>query len=101
MPQPEALCGGGALRSSTSQLAGAHSLTHAVAWAGVVLKDGGDLSADLVVDCSGRNSSMPKWLEAAGFHAPPQTVVDSGLGASGGQNPCIYAVTAVAKGTGT
>ena len=49
---------------------------------GVVLKDGKELPADLVVDCSGRNSSMPKWLEAAGFTAPPQTVVDSGLGAS-------------------
>ena len=46
----------------------------------MVLKDGKELSANLVVDCSGRNSSMPKWLEAAGYSAPPQTTVNSGLG---------------------
>ena len=48
--------------------------------AGVVLKDGKELHADLVVDCSGRNSSMPQWLEAAGYTAPPRTTVNSGLG---------------------
>jgi hypothetical protein len=48
--------------------------------AGVVLKDGKALSADLVVDCSGRSSSMPRWLEAAGFRAPSQMTVNSGLG---------------------
>ena len=51
-------------------------------FAGVVLKDGKALSADLVVDCSGRNSSMPKWLEAAGYRAPPQMTINSGLGES-------------------
>jgi 2-polyprenyl-6-methoxyphenol hydroxylase-like FAD-dependent oxidoreductase len=34
------------------------------------------LSADLVVDCSGRGSKMLEWLEEAGFQAPPQSRVD-------------------------
>lgn len=30
-----------------------------------------DLPADLVIDCSGRGSRVPAWLEAMGFLAPP------------------------------
>ena len=35
------------------------------------------LAADLVVDASGRYSRAPEWLAAAGFPAPPETVVDA------------------------
>lgn len=48
--------------------------------AGVVLKDGNEISADIVVDASGRNSKVSEWLEAAGCSAPPQQVINSGLG---------------------
>ena len=48
--------------------------------AGVLLKDGNEISADIVVDASGRNSKVSEWLEAAGCSAPPQQVINSGLG---------------------
>jgi 2-polyprenyl-6-methoxyphenol hydroxylase-like FAD-dependent oxidoreductase len=35
------------------------------------------LVAELVVDTSGRGSKAPEWLEAAGFTAPEETVVDA------------------------
>lgn len=35
------------------------------------------LKANLVVDASGRNSLLPKWLEKIGYQQPPQTVVNS------------------------
>ncbi len=41
-----------------------------------------DLTADLVVDASGRNSSLPKWLSALGYQAPEETVINSFLGYS-------------------
>ena len=37
----------------------------------------GDLGADLVVDASGRGSSLPRWLERAGYRPPPVSVVHS------------------------
>ncbi len=40
----------------------------------------GELHADLVVDASGRESRTPAWLEALGYPAPPETLVDSFLG---------------------
>lgn len=40
------------------------------------------LSADLVVDASGRNSALPKWLNQLGYGAPPQTEINSFLGYS-------------------
>ncbi|MBE9010890.1 monooxygenase [Pseudanabaenaceae cyanobacterium LEGE 13415] len=40
----------------------------------------GSLSAQLVVDASGRSSQLPKWLEAFGLTPPRSTVVDPGLG---------------------
>ena len=39
-----------------------------------------ELSADLVVDASGRNSRMPKWLTSLGYQSPQITVVNSFLG---------------------
>lgn len=38
------------------------------------------LTADLVIDASGRNSPSPKWLTALGYAKPPETVVTVGLG---------------------
>jgi 2-polyprenyl-6-methoxyphenol hydroxylase-like FAD-dependent oxidoreductase len=45
-----------------------------------VRTEAGDLDADLVVDASGRGSASPQWLEAAGFTAPRETVVNAFLG---------------------
>lgn len=39
-----------------------------------------DLTADLVVDASGRNSRAPRWLEAMGYTPPKETVINSFLG---------------------
>jgi 2-polyprenyl-6-methoxyphenol hydroxylase-like FAD-dependent oxidoreductase len=38
------------------------------------------LSADLVVDASGRGSSSPKWLEALGYTRPPESVIKVDVG---------------------
>lgn len=35
-----------------------------------------ELTADLVVDAGGRNSSLPKWLEQLGYSSVPETVVN-------------------------
>jgi 2-polyprenyl-6-methoxyphenol hydroxylase-like FAD-dependent oxidoreductase len=40
------------------------------------------LTADLVVDCSGRGSSAPEWLAGMGYPKPETTVVNSHLGYS-------------------
>ncbi len=40
------------------------------------------IHADLVVDASGRNSALPKWLTQLGYSQPPQTVINSFLGYS-------------------
>lgn len=39
-----------------------------------------ELAANLVVDASGRNSSMPKWLKDLGYNPPVETTIDSFLG---------------------
>lgn len=39
-----------------------------------------ELSANLVVDASGRNSHTPQWLTALGYASPEQTVINSFLG---------------------
>jgi 2-polyprenyl-6-methoxyphenol hydroxylase-like FAD-dependent oxidoreductase len=38
------------------------------------------LSADLIVDASGRSSKCPAWIEAMGLRMPEETVVDSHTG---------------------
>lgn len=38
------------------------------------------LAADLVVDCSGRESRAPEWLKALGYEAPEEIVIDSHVG---------------------
>jgi 2-polyprenyl-6-methoxyphenol hydroxylase-like FAD-dependent oxidoreductase len=40
----------------------------------------GRIDADLVVDASGRGSKAPRWLEAAGFAPPRETMVNAFLG---------------------
>jgi 2-polyprenyl-6-methoxyphenol hydroxylase-like FAD-dependent oxidoreductase len=39
-----------------------------------------ELTADLVVDASGRGSALPQWLAALGLATPKETVVDGHLG---------------------
>ncbi|SRR5579883_623482 len=41
-----------------------------------------ELISDLVVDASGRNSQLPKWLEEIGYQSPRETVINSFLGYS-------------------
>jgi hypothetical protein len=48
--------------------------------AGVLLSDGSTLAADLVVDCSGRFSALPDWLEAAGYDRPRTSHVSANCG---------------------
>ncbi|HRE25529.1 MAG TPA: FAD-dependent monooxygenase, partial [Anaerolineales bacterium] len=38
------------------------------------------LRADLVVDCTGRGSRAPQWLEALGYDAPPESIVRVDVG---------------------
>ena len=38
------------------------------------------ISADLVVDATGRHSKLPQWLAAVGYEKPPETQVNSFLG---------------------
>jgi 2-polyprenyl-6-methoxyphenol hydroxylase-like FAD-dependent oxidoreductase len=40
----------------------------------------GELTAQLVVDASGRSTHVPQWLETLGITPPPATVIDPGLG---------------------
>ncbi|OQX38167.1 MAG: hypothetical protein B0D91_04860 [Oceanospirillales bacterium LUC14_002_19_P2] len=37
------------------------------------------LAADLIIDCSGRGSHILSWLSQAGFHKPPETMIDVDL----------------------
>ncbi|GLZ79410.1 FAD-binding monooxygenase [Actinorhabdospora filicis] len=47
---------------------------------GVVLADGEELGADLVVDASGRGGRSGRWLAALGHQPPPVTEVGVGVG---------------------
>jgi flavin-dependent dehydrogenase len=47
---------------------------------GVRLDNGTELSADLVVDASGRNSKCPEWLGRAGVAPPAEEVIDAYAG---------------------
>jgi 2-polyprenyl-6-methoxyphenol hydroxylase-like FAD-dependent oxidoreductase len=48
--------------------------------AGVRLRSGETMTADLVVDATGRSSRAPAWLATLGYPAPPETLVDPLLG---------------------
>ncbi|QSJ19049.1 FAD-dependent monooxygenase [Nostoc sp. UHCC 0702] len=41
-----------------------------------------ELTSDFVVDASGRNSQLPKWLEKMGYQSPNETMINSFLGYS-------------------
>ena len=43
--------------------------------AGVVLNGGERVSADLVVDATGKNACSIRWLDALGFEAPPESTI--------------------------
>jgi len=53
---------------------------------GVLIKDANgtevELSAQLVIDASGRNSKASKWLQSLGYAQPTETVINSFLGYS-------------------
>lgn len=53
---------------------------------GVVLDDGSELAADLVVDASGRGSKVPVWLEALGYARPE----DEEIGVDLSYTTCFY-----------
>jgi len=42
--------------------------------------DSKKIHADLIVDCTGRNTKTPSWLEDAGYPKPKETKVDSFVG---------------------
>lgn len=46
---------------------------------GVRTTDGPDVNADLVIDCGGRRSALPAWLDAVGARSPEDEVADSGF----------------------
>jgi 2-polyprenyl-6-methoxyphenol hydroxylase-like FAD-dependent oxidoreductase len=46
---------------------------------GVRTTGGEDLAADLVVDCTGRKSALPRWLAEAGGRAPVEERADCGF----------------------
>jgi 2-polyprenyl-6-methoxyphenol hydroxylase-like FAD-dependent oxidoreductase len=46
---------------------------------GVRTSAGEDVRADLVIDCGGRRSALPDWLEALGARRPEDQVDDSGF----------------------
>jgi 2-polyprenyl-6-methoxyphenol hydroxylase-like FAD-dependent oxidoreductase len=46
---------------------------------GVRTTDGEEVRADLVIDCGGRRSALPDWLEALGARRPEDEVDDSGF----------------------
>jgi flavin-dependent dehydrogenase len=48
--------------------------------AGVVLRSGDSIPADLVVDATGRGSRAPAWLSSLGYPVPKETLVDPLLG---------------------
>ncbi len=47
---------------------------------GVLLADGSEIAADLVVDASGRGSQASRWLEVLGYDAPPVVQVKIDMG---------------------
>ena len=43
-------------------------------------KEGKEIHGDLIVDCTGRNTKTPSWLEDIGFPKPKETKIDSFVG---------------------
>ena len=62
-----------------------------------------DLQAEFVVDCSGRGSASPKWLEEFGFAKAPENKIEINVGYATrvyrrrpDQTPTLYMITPVA-----
>lgn len=56
---------------------------HKITGATIQFKDSNhsqELSTDLIVDASGRQSKLPQWLKELGYPTPPETVINSFLG---------------------
>jgi len=60
-------------------VAGAQALRGVPHVTGVRTATGEEIRADLVVDATGRRSSLPDWLEAAGARRPAEEIEDSGF----------------------
>jgi 2-polyprenyl-6-methoxyphenol hydroxylase-like FAD-dependent oxidoreductase len=63
----------------TGLAAGATAMPGVPHVVGVRLKTGETISADLVVDVSGRRSVLPDWLQAIGARRPDEELEDSGF----------------------
>lgn len=63
-----------------SQVTGLLTNSSNTAVTGVRVKEETELSAQLIVDASGRGSKAPKWLQNLGYDMPQETVVNSFLG---------------------
>ncbi|HVA05001.1 MAG TPA: NAD(P)-binding protein [Acidimicrobiales bacterium] len=60
-------------------VAGAQAIRGVPHITGVRTAAGEEISADLVVDATGRRSALPDWLEAAGARRPVEELEDSGF----------------------
>jgi 2-polyprenyl-6-methoxyphenol hydroxylase-like FAD-dependent oxidoreductase len=60
-------------------ISGAAAQTGVPRVTGVRTKDGGSITADLVVDMSGRRSALPDWLQNIGARRPGEELEDSGF----------------------
>jgi 2-polyprenyl-6-methoxyphenol hydroxylase-like FAD-dependent oxidoreductase len=58
---------------------GAEAMTGVPHVTGVQTTDGERQHADLVIDCSGRRSALPTWLEEIGARRPEEELEDSGF----------------------
>ena len=62
-----------------SLVVGAEAIAGVPHVTGVQTTDGERLHADLVIDCSGRRSALPTWLEEIGARRPEEELEDSGF----------------------
>ncbi len=60
-------------------LTGAEAIPGVPNVVGVRTEDGEDITADVVIDASGRRSPLPRWIEAIGARPPVEEVEDSGF----------------------
>lgn len=89
----------------TQQVVGLLSTDGGASVTGVKLDGGEAVSADLVIDASGRASKAPMWLEELGFERPPEVTVDAHWGytscfahAPAGFDPGFSAISALPLG---
>lgn len=63
----------------TDLIAGSEVINGVPHVTGIRTSEGEELNADLVVDCSGRRSALPTWLQAIGARGPNEELDDSGF----------------------